>query len=247
MYRADYHIHSSFSEDSIEPVDNICKKAISLGLNEIAITDHLEFCKNRAYNAEIDLHNLFLEIEEYKQKYKDKLVIKQGLEIGQPYLNLQEYNEYAKLYSPDFIIGSVHTNRDEINYGAFNFSQVDCYELYREYLKDLLLYATYYDFDTLGHLTYPLRYMFMRNKITIDLDLFEKEFINLFEVLRERKKGIEVNTSGYRLFQQPLPNYKILELYKKCGCDILTTGSDSHSAEFLGYEFEDTYKRLVEL
>lgn len=42
MFYSDYHIHSRFSGDSREDLDEILKKAISLGLKEIAITDHLE-------------------------------------------------------------------------------------------------------------------------------------------------------------------------------------------------------------
>lgn len=247
MHRADYHIHSCYSVDSQEPIYNICEKALSIGLKEIAITDHLEFVANNSYDSEIDLKNLFLEIEDYKLKYKNKLIIKQGLEIGQPYVNIDEFNKFNAIYTPDFVIGSVHTDKNGKNYGSFDFINTDCYKLYKDYIKDLILYATHYDFDTLGHLTYPLRYMFLADKITIDLDLFEQDFKELFEILRERKKGIEINTSGYRLFKEPLPNYKILKLYKQCGCEIITTGSDSHSAEFLGYEFDDTYKSLINL
>ena len=43
MFRVDYHIHSSFSGDSNENIDDIIKQAIYLELDEIAITDHLEY------------------------------------------------------------------------------------------------------------------------------------------------------------------------------------------------------------
>ena len=42
MY-SDYHVHSSFSFDSEETLDNIIKKAVSLNMKQIAITDHQDF------------------------------------------------------------------------------------------------------------------------------------------------------------------------------------------------------------
>lgn len=42
MIISDYHVHSEFSGDSTQDME-IIQKAISLGLQEIAITDHLEY------------------------------------------------------------------------------------------------------------------------------------------------------------------------------------------------------------
>ena len=38
----DYHLHSEFSFDSSEKIENICKKAVEEGISEIAVTDHAE-------------------------------------------------------------------------------------------------------------------------------------------------------------------------------------------------------------
>lgn len=40
---SDYHIHSEFSFDSEEKIDNIISKAIELKMNQIVITDHEDF------------------------------------------------------------------------------------------------------------------------------------------------------------------------------------------------------------
>lgn len=40
---ADYHVHTEFSDDSIYPMENVVKDAIRLGLNEICITDHVDY------------------------------------------------------------------------------------------------------------------------------------------------------------------------------------------------------------
>ena len=42
MY-ADYHIHSEFSDDSREPMENQVRRAIELGLEEICFTEHVDY------------------------------------------------------------------------------------------------------------------------------------------------------------------------------------------------------------
>lgn len=42
MYKADSHVHSNFSGDSMEKLENIIERAIKLEMNEITITDHLD-------------------------------------------------------------------------------------------------------------------------------------------------------------------------------------------------------------
>ena len=40
---ADYHVHTEFSDDSREPMEEQVKKAISLGLTELCFTDHVDY------------------------------------------------------------------------------------------------------------------------------------------------------------------------------------------------------------
>lgn len=40
---ADYHIHTAFSDDSREPMENQIVKALELGLEEICFTDHVDY------------------------------------------------------------------------------------------------------------------------------------------------------------------------------------------------------------
>lgn len=41
--RADYHVHSAFSNDSSYPMDDVCRDACRLGLDEICFTDHVDY------------------------------------------------------------------------------------------------------------------------------------------------------------------------------------------------------------
>ena len=45
MYKGDSHIHSCFSTDSNEKLENIIERAIELGLDEIVVTDSYGLCR----------------------------------------------------------------------------------------------------------------------------------------------------------------------------------------------------------
>ena len=83
MFINDYHIHSEFSGDSSQDLVEIFEKAISLGLEEIAITDHLEYdIEGMADKWILNLDKYTSKILEYQDKYKGKLNIKLGVEVG---------------------------------------------------------------------------------------------------------------------------------------------------------------------
>ncbi|MGL4786519.1 MAG: PHP domain-containing protein, partial [Cetobacterium sp.] len=76
MIISDYHIHSSFSGDSVEDLDRICRKAKELGIKEIAITDHMDLDGIGTTNS----NDFMLNLDEYvptilklKDQYKDDL------------------------------------------------------------------------------------------------------------------------------------------------------------------------------
>ena len=74
------------------------------------------------------------------------------------------------------------------------------------YVDWLLKLSEMGDFDVMGHLTYPLRYMFERNQLRLDLRPYEEKFRQLFKNLTEKGRGIELNVSGYyKAMQDAMP------------------------------------------
>ena len=41
--RADYHVHTAFSDDSDYPMEQVVRDAIALGLEELCFTDHMDY------------------------------------------------------------------------------------------------------------------------------------------------------------------------------------------------------------
>ena len=83
----DYHMHCSFSADSKTPMKDMIEQSINLNLKEICFTDHVDYDIIGNPNVKIDYNRYFEELNAYKEKYKDRISIKKGLEMGlQPHL-----------------------------------------------------------------------------------------------------------------------------------------------------------------
>ena len=60
---------------------------------------------------------------------------------------------------------------------------------------------------------------------------FEDIIAETLRTLKERGKGIEINTSGLRQkYGRTLPDEHYIRLYRDLGGEILTVGSDAHCA-----------------
>ena len=158
----DYHIHSTFSCDSISTIDEICQAAISRGISEIAITDHMDYM----YPNQLDDHYIqdvdgYIEaIAYHREKYKSELIVKTGIEIGLDIHRLNDYDTLLNKYPFDFVIGSVHgIDGIEVHTPPF-YQGKSKEEAYQKYYETILHFIEHYNnFDVIGHLDYCKRYM----------------------------------------------------------------------------------------
>ncbi|MGM8365403.1 histidinol-phosphatase HisJ family protein [Virgibacillus sp. W0181] len=238
----DYHMHSDFSADCSTPMEETIEQAIKQGLHEICFTEHLDYeYPDASITFEFDLKAYDKKIKEMQLKYKDAILIKKGIEVGvQPHI-LDRYEAIMKEHSFDFVICSMHTaDKKELHYGSFfeNRSAEDAYRLYYEEL--LYCVKNYKQYSILGHLDLVKRY----KKLDSDNN-FHELIREIFKVVIDDGKGIEVNTSGFRYgLEGAMPSADILKLYKECGGEIITLGSDSHVPSTLGFHFPETIELL---
>ncbi|NYB97985.1 PHP domain-containing protein [Clostridium beijerinckii] len=103
---ADYHMHTSFSDDSTYPMEDEIKKAISLGIDEICFTEHVD------YGVKVDINcNYIAYINEFnrcREKYIDKITMKLGIEFGMQEHTIHEFQKDFNEYDFDFVILSCH-------------------------------------------------------------------------------------------------------------------------------------------
>jgi len=246
----DYHMHSQFSADSEMNLEQICDAAVKLGLKEVAVTDHHDIdYKDDSIEFLIDKQKYLSALEKFKQKCSNKLKIKKGIEMGLQLHILDQCHSYID-QDFDFVIASFHTiEKKDLHNGDF-FEGYEQWESYLAYLKTVLETVKIYDnYSVIGHLDIIRRYGNFEEQPELTVDPRAAEIIDeILKVIIKKDKGIEVNTSGYRIDgENPMPSFKILKRYHELGGRILTIGSDSHNPQRLADKFEYTVEKLKEI
>lgn len=243
MRKIDYHLHTYFSADSKANPEQHIQKAIEEGLEEICFTDHYD-CLD---GWRLDCESYFKELLPLKEKYKDQIIVKIGIEIGIDMDAFEESNTLASKYPFDFVIGSIHTiHLQDITQDSF-YGTMTKDEAHAFYFNIMLDCVKNIDgFDVLGHLDYARRYGPYENK---DINYYKHQNIidEIFKTLIAKEKGIEINLSGIRRFGQSLPGYDQLKRYYDLGGKIITIGTDSHDSEFVGMHVDKAIEMLTEI
>ena len=224
----DYHVHSYNSFDGKSDIDRICREAVKMKLEEICFTEHFSADPRDVSFEFLDYQKYTCEINDAQRKYQENLLIKKGLEIGEPHL--AEYknilDDFLKNMDIDFIIGSVH-NINGVKFRLFMENKTK-YDIYQGYFEEVYKMVKTADIDVIGHMDLAKRYAFTEHGNYEIAD--HSEIINrILEKAIERGIGLEVNCSGLRdKAGEIYPKIEILQLYKKLGGEIITIGSDSH-------------------
>lgn len=241
----DCHTHSRNSFDAHnDTVRERCQRAIQLGLDAMAITDHCEV--NRFYEKEHYHITVKKEYDDYgfkkayeasmeevtmaKEEFSGKLNLICGIELGQANADETVTDLILSDKRLDFVIGSMHELPGHDDFAFLDYSKENVPELMEENFREMLKLCITDKFDVLGHLTYALRYIEGNQKIPVDLSVYEEIIAEIFKTVIKNGKGIEINTSGLRqAYGKTFPSYEYIKLYKDLGGKIITLGSDCHS------------------
>jgi histidinol-phosphatase (PHP family) len=233
----DFHTHSMFSSDSRAPLHFMVEKAIALGLDGIAATDHYDpDFSNPNYVYIPDFQRYHQALLDAEARYSDKIMLAKGLELGiQHGDTLDKCRAAVTAFRYDFILGSFHCaeGHDISERGFYEGRSVE--EAYRAFYAYMLTCLQEYDdYDVIAHFNIIDRYSPVIPNNDAYFDIVRK----ILTLLVERGKGIEINTSSKRYGMGGLctPTFEILKLYVDLGGEIVTTGSDAHRPEDLGAE-----------
>jgi len=245
MIKFDYHSHTSYSFDSKASVDSMVQQAIELGLEELCITDHIDFtypdCKI------VSPHGVAANIAaicDAAQRYKGQIRLPIGVEIGLRHDCAKVASELIAAHNFDFVIGSVH-EVDGIDFYYYpelfeNNSKQQAYDKYFE--ATLQVVQSCENYDVLGHMDYIERYAATRRHYadaTLDYKSHKELIDAILRMLIDKGKGIEINTSGLAYgLGRTHPQAAIVARYKEMGGEIITVGSDAHSPDRVAYGFD---------
>lgn len=244
MILADFHVHSDNSPDGSNSVIELCESAIKKDFTYIALTDHCEidaFYKDR-YN--IGYRQSYFEAKKAASIFEMQLTVCAGVELGQATSDIATAETVLRM-PYDVVLGSIHSLPGMEDFYFLNYENVDVKKLFADYLDEVLKLVEWGKFDSLAHLTYPLRYINGEHGYNLNTKDFGEEIEKILNGLISREIALEINTSGLR---QPigstLPDLFCIELYKSLGGELITVGSDAHRAENLGDGVKKTLRIL---
>ncbi|MFB3163830.1 histidinol-phosphatase HisJ family protein [Neobacillus sp. 179-J 1A1 HS] len=238
MYLMDYHHHTNHSFDSTASMVEVCKNAIENEIQEICFTEHFSVNPLAPTYGHMVFEKYLDEIRDCQEKFHSQLIVKAGIELCEPHLLKDQYDEILQPLNLDFILGSVHNLNNQKLRLALKDGHPTAYE---RYFIELLSMVSTADIDIIAHFDLMKRYAYKEHGL-YDFHEYQEIIQQILKKAIDRNIGIEINTSGLRTgLQQTLPSIEIIQIYKELGGEILTIGSDSHIVEDVGANIADAY------
>lgn len=238
----DQHVHSYYSFDSKQGIEDYLNKAIKLGLDYFVLTDHCDLnYLNKGNDIFFDINKQHQELDKLQSKFPN-IKILHGIEIGYKPSELNRIENIIKDNHFDLVNLSLHES-DEIDYYYFDeFKKHGVYKTLKNYyLRQLEMVRKYDDYDVLSHIDYGFKNAYLGDK-SLDLSKYEDIIIQIFKELIKKQKALEINIK----VQEVLPlehTIYLLNLYKKMGGTYLTISSDSHTCE----KYYDNFDKYISL
>lgn len=242
----DCHCHTHHSFDGKSRALWMGRKAAEIGLGGLSVTDHCEI------NAEgkqklWSYRKMRLSAAEAKLAREKGCNVFVGVELGQPEYCPEMAKKVLESADYDIVLGSVHYLRDGVDFYFLRYTDGSCdpAKVYGQYLDEVLRMAENSDFDSLAHLTYPLRYIYGRDGVAMDMAPYEDKYDQILTVLAQRGKALEINTSGARSKGPMLPETRLVRRFRELGGRYITLGSDSHRPEHFAAGLEQGVKEAL--
>ena len=236
----DQHVHSSFSFESNEDLENYINVSNN---SDIITTEHLDF-KNPIINykdSSIDYLKYVGQIKNLNKKYSNKFFL--GIEIGYTPNSEKRIEDFLKDKNFNLKLLSIHQNGN-YDYMCVNKKLISLEVLIQEYFEQMIqALESSIEFNVLAHFEYGLR---MIDISVTDFDNLASVFLNkIIELIVKKEIAFEVNTkSMYKYKKENLYNYMI-EKYIKKGGRLFTLGSDAHNIKEYAYKFDEAKNFLL--
>jgi histidinol-phosphatase (PHP family) len=242
----DYHLHTLFCNHAVGGMERYVQNAVDFGFREICFLDHLTIRKTEpglSMTPE-EIPHYYYAVQILKQNYKNKIRIKAGLEVDFNPRHTGFYQDVVGTYAFDVIAASLHfpNGLDIVTHrSGWRYGEKDTDEVYGLYFGQLQKMLEHDYFDVICHI--DLIKKFGREPARS----FEKECDDILQIIKDKGKTIEVNTSGYDHPTRDI--YPSLEILKKCykqGISI-TIGSDAHHPANVGRHYDRVLPLLLSI
>ena len=206
MYLADYHVHSTCSQDGRQTMAQAAQAAVAAGMDELCLTDHVDtiyWGPEQKPRWDFDWDAVRRQFRQAQEQWGHRITLRLGAELGEAAMSFQRAEHLMQNAPPlDFVIGSVHMLSERFNgVDLYYFDPKDDDEAragMADYLRQARRLAEWGRFNVLGHLTLPLRYMNENLGEQMTFDGHYDQCREIFRALIESGCGIECNTRNPR-------------------------------------------------
>ncbi|MDR2634934.1 MAG: histidinol-phosphatase HisJ family protein [Clostridiales bacterium] len=240
----DGHTHSTYSYDGKNTAREMAEFALAAGYGYLAVTDHCDFDCARLggfeWSEPLDASAWNDGLTGLADEFRGRLYIARGAEFGYLAEANGDYSEFVGRYNPDVIINSVHLTEGKDLYSPEYFSESAgdaanprlrrprsrAYGAYLRAVRESL--DAPYRFDVVGHLGYISRRA-PYDRPALALSDSRELFIDILETVKNKGKALEINSNAGRTCDF-LPSAEIFKAYRAIGGELVTFGSDAHTA-----------------
>lgn len=241
----DGHVHTSLCNHAHGEMEEYVQAAILRGLHAIFFLEHLEAgieYFESTWLTDDDFDYYFVEGRRLQGKYKGRLKIGLGVEVGYNPDNLEKINRRLARHRWDRIGISYHflkhnghhlnmVSRKSVNISALDSLGTEL--VVERYLRGLIEAVESLDGDVLCHLDAVLRHQTGGGIQKCHDNLVD----TLLRAMADKNMALEINTSGFVIRDQPFPEPAIIKKAIELGIPLVA-GSDAHRPEQVGRHFE---------
>ncbi|MGQ9747655.1 MAG: histidinol-phosphatase HisJ [Candidatus Caldatribacteriaceae bacterium] len=241
MFLCDYHIHTPRCGDAQGDYEEYIQQALTNGFSEIGFSGHspqyfLPKGERRRESAipEDELAFYIEEVETLREKYRDSIAVRIGLEVDFVPEKEREMQSIVGFYSWDYLLLSVHYLDDwPFDHPKYinRYGKVDINEVYRKYYRILKMGVDTGLFDVVAHFDLPKKFGFLATETIVEIE-------KVLQSCREKNMVLEINTAGlYKPVKEVYPSFDILEKARRMGLQVCF-GSDAHKPQDVGRSFD---------
>ena len=241
----DGHVHTKLCHHARGEMEDYVQAAIRRGLGKLIFLEHLEVGINyfeSTWLTEDDFIYYHKEGRRLQEKYQGNLEIGLGIEVGYNPRYLEEIQRRLALHSWDRIGISYHfLETDSVHLNLVSSKQINIdalddlgpNEVVKGYYKNLQEAVEKLPGQVLCHIDAVLRHH-PNVEITPEHD---RLIDDLLDAVARNNMSLEVNTSGYKIKNEPFPSLSILKKAVKRNIPLVA-GSDAHRPEDVGRYFD---------
>ena len=242
----DFHMHSRVSFDGHNTGLEMALAAKAAGLREICFTDHID------YDPLGTMTGMAFDTETYNAEYDtlavDGLTIRRGMEFGMTPDNAPQLRQELGRRPFDFVLGSVHfVDQLDVYFQEF-WQGKTLFQAERRCLEATLdCLQVQEDFDVLAHLTYIAKARSNPAPRPVPMEEHQPLVDEILKTLAKKGKGLELNTSGLDRCGGFLPTADYFRRFRQLGGEIVTIGSDAHTASRVGQYAQEACRMFREI